>query len=163
MNWRFDNNIIEFATIGVSFIRIKYWITFICFFVQRWLVFLLRLFSWNDYKKKKQLNKPVYDASFLFFLAMLKITPVLILKPIYIGSVLYEMPFPVNYWKRISYGCRWVINLIKKKQRVISVETVVEALSNSLWDDGVSMEKKDDVYSLAVLNRHLLRNRVMRR
>jgi len=94
---------------------------------------------------------------------MLKITPVLMLKPIYIGSVAYEMPFPLDFWKRISFGCRWVINLLKKKQRVISVKTVVDSLSSSIWDSGLSMEKKGEVYDLALLNRYLLRNKVMRR
>jgi hypothetical protein len=42
-------------------------------------------------------DKPVFDPSFIFFLALLKITPILVLKPLPLGSVNYEMPFPITY------------------------------------------------------------------
>jgi len=43
---------------------------------------------------------------FSFFLALLNITPVLIVKAVAIGSVNYDMPFPIDYWRRISYASR---------------------------------------------------------
>jgi len=53
--------------------------------------------------------------------------------------------------------------LIKKRSRVISVESVVSALIGSLYEDGISMQHKIEVYYLAGLNRHLLKHKVMRR
>jgi len=52
---------------------------------------------------------------------------------------------------------------LKKKQRVITTSSVVSALASSLWDDGLSIDKKDEVYFYASLNRHLLKHKVMRR
>jgi len=41
-----------------------------------------------------------FDPSFLFLIAMLKITPLLILKSVKIGGAIYNIPFPLNYWKK---------------------------------------------------------------
>jgi len=98
----------DLGDLDISSIRIRFWLTFFSFYLQRWLFFLFKFFENFSYKKKSFIAKQTFDASFIFFLAMLKITPILILKPIYIGSVCYDMPFPLNYWKRISFGCRWV-------------------------------------------------------
>jgi len=163
IEWRDSHDKIPFQELAISDIRFKFWISFFSFYIQRWILYLLRNFTRTSYKETKERTKHFYDASFLFFLALLKITPIFMLKPIYIGGVDYEMPFPLSFWKRISFGCRWVINLLKKKQRVISVKTVVDSLSSSIWDSGLSMEKKGEVYDLALLNRYLLRNKVMRR
>src|SRR5277367_6232806 len=38
-----------------------------------------------------------FDPSFLFLIAMLKITPLLILKSVKIGGANYNIPFPLNY------------------------------------------------------------------
>jgi hypothetical protein len=57
-----------------------------------------RVYKQKLFKVKQDLiNTFSFDPSFLFFLAMLKITPILVLKPITMGSVVYEMPFPLNY------------------------------------------------------------------
>jgi len=55
-----------------------------------------------------------------------------------------------------------VIKLLKDAHRVITVKTVVDALVLSLIDDGISMEKKYEVYDIAELNSHLIRNRVFK-
>jgi len=65
--------------------------------VQRLFYTLSRVFQEIFYKKSLLENKQVFDPSLLFFLAILKITPLLILKPRHLGSVSYDMPFPIGY------------------------------------------------------------------
>lgn len=125
----------------------------------------LKLRAFTFFAKVKKGLKIIedFDPSFLFLIAMLKITPSLILKPLRIGGAVYEVPFPITYWKKIIYSCRWVIKLLKDANRVISVNSIVDALSSSLLDEGLSMEKKFTVYDLAALNRHLIKNKIFRK
>lgn len=125
----------------------------------------LKLRAFSFFSKVKQGLKVVedFDPSFLFLLSMLKITPSLMLKPLRIGGAVYEIPFPITYWKKIIFSCRWVIKLLKDINRVVSVNSIVDALSTSLVDQGLSMEKKFSVYELAALNRHLIRNKIFRK
>lgn len=104
-----------------------------------------------------------FDPSFLFLISMLKITPLLILKPVKIGGATYAVPFPINYWKKISYGCRWVIKLLKDNQRVFSVNSIVDSLVSSFYNEGFSINKKKDVYHTAELNRHLIKNKIFKK
>lgn len=53
--------------------------------------------------------------------------------------------------------------MLKKKNRVIAVESVVASIMGTLFDEGQSIEKKNDVYALVSLNRHLIRHKIMRR
>lgn len=160
--WFLANDSLGLVDLGI-FRRLLNWNSFFSFFLYEWLLEVKNFKNLLIKQDSFVEDIPVYDPSFVFFLALLKITPVLVLKPIPMGSVNYDMPFPITYWRRISYATRWIINLLKKKSRVVSVEGVVSAILNTLFDEGLSIEKKDEVYSLVSLNRHLLRHRVMRR
>jgi len=95
--WRHSSNERTLLSLDVCGVRFKYWVTFVSFFVQRWLALLLLNYGRSLLRNKLFKVQRVFDASFLFFLAMLKISPVLILKPMHFGSVVYEMPFPLSY------------------------------------------------------------------
>lgn len=160
--WRVGKQENSLVNLGI-FRRFKYWHSFYSFFLIQWLYNVnklqIELFQQDAFLK----DKTVFDPSFVFFLALLKLTPILVLKPLPLGSVNYDMPFPLNYWRRISFASRWIINLLKKKSRVISVEGVVSSIIGTLFDEGFSIEKKNEVYSLVTLNRHLIRHKIMRR
>lgn len=143
--------------------RIFFWNNFFSFFLIQWIFQAKKLKIEFFQQDSIMTDKPVFDPSFIFFLALLKITPILVLKPLPLGSVNYEMPFPITYWKRISFSSRWIINLLKKKDRVISLESVVSSIIGTLFEEGHSIEKKNEVYALVSLNRHLLRHKIMRR
>lgn len=86
----------------------------------------LRAFTFFIKIKKELKQKEKYDPAFLFFLSILQITPSLYIKPFKIGGNLFEIPYPLDYWKKISYGCRWVIKLLKDKNRVYSVRILLK-------------------------------------
>jgi len=62
----------------------------------------LKLRAFNFFIKVKHGIKlqEKFDPAFLFLIAMLKITPLLILKSVKIGGAMYNIPFPLNYWKK---------------------------------------------------------------
>jgi len=57
-------------------------------------------------------------------------------------------------------ACRWVIKLLKKQGRIFTVDRIVDSLVLSFIDEGLSMEKKWEVYFTALTNRHLLKNKI---
>ena len=113
--------------------------------------------------KKKLKENQKFDPSFVFLICLLKITPAIMLKPIKIGGTDYLIPTSITYWKKITYGCRWVIKLLKETNRVLHVDTAVKALLSSLFGYGLSFEKKKKVYMTAILNKHLLKNKMAKR
>jgi len=73
---------------------------FLFFHVLMFRGFKLKAFSFFVKIKKGLKIKEDYDPSFIFLLAILKITPSLFLKPFKVGGSSYEIPFPLDYWKK---------------------------------------------------------------
>jgi len=115
-------------------------------------------------KVKKGLKKfENFDPAFIFFLSMLQITPVLFIKQFKSGGSSFDIPSFLHFWKKISYACKWSLHLIKKKEGSLKVNSVVNNLVSSLINEGISMQKKFDVYSIAAKNNHLLKNKVFQK
>jgi len=104
-----------------------------------------------------------FDPSFVFLVCMLRITPCLMLKAIRVGGSNYLVPFPISYWKKIMFGCRWVIKVLKEQYRALNSKFAAKTLISSLYGLGLSFEKKKSVYFTAKVNRHLLKNRAFKK
>jgi hypothetical protein len=52
---------------------------------------------------------------------------------------------------------------LKDNQRVITVDTVVECLALALQGEGLSMKKKNAVYSTAAAHGYLIRTKAFRK
>jgi len=121
----------------------------------------LKLRAFNYFCKIKYFIKQLefYDPSFVFLLCMLSITPSLFLRSANSFGSSNQIPFPLDYWKKISFGCRWVIKLLKDTNRVITVKSVVDLLVSSLYNKGLAIKKKQEVYKIAALNSYLLKTK----
>ena len=102
-------------------------------------------------------SKELYDPYILFLVAMMKITPDIIFLSVKLGGSSQGVPMPINEKKRIVFGVKWVLKLLKDKYNVINVPSVVDVLISTIYDKGISLEKKRSVYKLGSLNRHLLK------
>jgi ribosomal protein S7 len=67
----------------------------------------LKLRAFNFFLKiKKELKvREDFDPSFVFLISMINITPSLMIKHVERRGVLYKIPFPVLYWKKIILSC----------------------------------------------------------
>jgi len=67
----------------------------------------LKLRAFNFFLKiKKELKvREDFDPSFVFLISMINITPSLMIKHVERRGVLYKIPFPVSYWKKIILSC----------------------------------------------------------
>jgi hypothetical protein len=52
--------------------------------------------------------------------------------------------------------------LVKANNRVIAVKPIVDTLHLAMFNDGLSMSRKLEVYEIAAANAYLLRNRVFK-
>lgn len=123
----------------------------------------LRAFNFFSNVKKGLKLSEDFDPSFVFLIALLKITPSILLKPLKVSGGSYGVPFPIDYWKKIVFGCKWVIKLLKDNYRVVTVTSIVDSLVLAIVDEGLSIEKKEEVYKTASLNRHLLKHKIFKR
>jgi len=53
-------------------------------------------------------------------------------------------------------GVKFLLKLLKDKNHVLSIETVVNLLVSSIYGKGLSIEKKLAINKVGSLNRHLL-------
>lgn len=106
------------------------------------------------YQLKRNL---LIDPNLLFYAAMLKITPYILLTRKKIGSTIYGVPVYIGFNKQLIFAVKWVVKLLRDKYRRLIVNEVSNSLLGALFNKGLSFEQKKSVYKVAEENRHLLR------
>lgn len=101
--------------------------------------------------------REAYDPYLLIFIALLKISPNVILFPIKKSGVVQGAPFPISRRKQITFALKWVVKLLKDNHRVVSVPRVVDLLENTLYDRGDALGKKTAIHARALANKHLVK------
>jgi len=109
-----------------------------------------------DLKYELKIREGV-EPFWVFLVALMKISPEVLLFPKKRGGGLQWLPLPISEKKQYTFSIKWVIKLLKDKFRVIKMSTLVELLINSVYGKGLAIEKKNSVYAIADLNRHLVR------
>lgn len=109
-------------------------------------------------KIKKGLKlKEDFDPFLVFLIAMLKISPQIILLPLKLSGVVYGVPFPMGHKKQVTFAIRWVIKLLRDNHRVFKTSTIVDLLISSIYNKGPAIQKKMDIYDVSLKNRHLIK------
>jgi len=119
-----------------------------------------KLRAFNFFLKLKlnlKLNSNL-DPYLIFLIAMLKITPKVVLKSRWIGGKPKGVPFPLNERKQVMFANKWIIKLLKDKEGSLSVLSLSDLLLWTLEGRGESFRKKEAVHKLAIENRYLLKN-----
>lgn len=99
--------------------------------------------------KERLKTRERFDPSIVFFIAMLKITPNIMLFPVKRSGVLEAAPFPISRRKQISFAVKWVIKLLKDSHRVVTVSRIVDLLISTIYDKGPAIRRKYDLYKRA--------------
>lgn len=107
---------------------------------------------------KFQLKKRLHiDPNFILHASLLKITPHMFLIPKKMGSSVYGVPVSISFRKQLTFSVKWVVKLLRDKFRRLIVNHVADCLVGSLFNKGLSFERKSLLYKTADENRHLLR------
>jgi len=117
-----------------------------------------KLVAFNNFIKIKQglKKKEFLDPYKLFLVAMMMITPNIYLLPLKLGGRAVGVPLPITEKKKVTMGVKFLLKLLKDKNHVLSIETVVNLLVSSIYGKGLSIEKKLAINKVGSLNRHLL-------
>jgi hypothetical protein len=86
----------------------------------------------------------------------MRITPDLILFPKKLGGKIHYMPMPIIESKQYIFAIRWVIKVIRDKDKFITLSNITESLVEAIYKRGVSYEFKLSQYKQGMDNRHLL-------
>lgn len=87
----------------------------------------------------------------------MKITPEVLLFPIKRGGGIQLVPLPITERKQYTFGVKWVIKLLRDKNRIVTISSLSDALIMAVYNKGVSIEKRDSVNTIANMNRHMAR------
>lgn len=117
----------------------------------------MQAFAWFLDIKQGLKDKESFDPYFVFLIAMLKITPNLIFSILKLGGASYHAPLPISEHKRIVFGVKWTLKLLKDKYKNLTIPLIVDTLISSLYNKGISFEKKCLMHKLGSRNRHLLK------
>ena len=118
-----------------------------------------KLLAYNMFLNiKYQLKiKEKFDPYFVFLIAMMKISPSVLLIPLKRSGVIQGVPFPITDRKKVTFAIKWVIKLLKDSKKVVTVARIVELLVSSIYGRGATIKKKRMYYFKGINNRGLLK------
>ena len=97
-----------------------------------------------------------FDVYYTFLVAMLQITPSLLIIQRRMGASYKGVPFPLSPRKRITFAVKWVTKFLKDKNGSVSRKAAVDLLHNSLYNKGEAVERKRFFHRTALANRFLI-------
>lgn len=118
-----------------------------------------KLIAFDKFLKVKFIlkNHENFDSYILFLVSMMKVTPNVILLNIKLGGASYGVPMPIDEHKRIVFGVKWVLKVIKDKKLPLTSRNIADVLISNIYNKGLALEKKHSTYKISSLNRHLLK------
>jgi len=96
------------------------------------------------------------DPNFILLVSLYKITPEIIIFPFHKGRFVNKVAMPITLKKQITFACKWIIKSLKDKYRIINLRQIVELLINSVYNSGIAIEKKKNVYTESIKNKQFL-------
>jgi len=106
----------------------------------------------NGLKRKEN-----FDPFLVFLVAMMKITPSLVLLPIRKSGALHGVPFPISQRKQITFAVKWSIKLLRDKYRIFKVSTIVDLLASAIYNKGLAAQRKKETHKMSIKTRHLIK------
>lgn len=97
-----------------------------------------------------------FDVYYTFLVAMLQITPSLLIIQRRMGASYKGVAFPLRAGKKITFAVKWVVKLLKDKHGAIGLKALVDLLHNSLYNKGEAFERKRFFHRTALANRFLI-------
>lgn len=118
-----------------------------------------KLWAFNFFLKiKTQLKLKEYiEPNYLFFLSLIKISPNVLIFPYKIGGKLQGVPLPISWYKKLIFGTKWVIKLLKDKYKKINLFNIIEIIISAIYNKGLSIKKRKLYSSLGNANKSLIK------
>lgn len=96
------------------------------------------------------------DSFWVFLVAVMQITPDMLLFPKKMGGAIHYVPMPIGERKQYTFAIKWIIKLLRDKNN-LTLDEVASTLVNAIYQEGLSYNFKLDYYNRGMANRHLIR------
>lgn len=97
-----------------------------------------------------------FDVYYTFLVAMLQITPSLLIIQRRMGASYKGVAFPLSARKKVTFAIKWVTKFLKDKHGSVTNKALVDLLHNSLYHKGEAIERKRFFHRTALANRFLI-------
>ena len=122
-----------------------------------------KIFAFNRFLSIKEglKLKENEDPYLIFLVSMMKVSPLIRLKSTFGRGGRLSIPLPISDKKRIVFGVKWILKLLKYKNKSssIKVSQIVDLLVSSIYGEGISIDKKETLHATGDLNRAELLNK----
>jgi small subunit ribosomal protein S7 len=95
-------------------------------------------------------KKPPLD---VFEQAVKNVTPLLEVRPRWVGGATYQIPMEVRPERRMSLAIRWLLQSARQRPGKSMAERLASELMDAAAGQGSSIKKKDDTHRMAEANR----------
>jgi ribosomal protein S7 len=94
----------------------------------------------------------------VFFLSLMRLRPLVLLKPLKMGAITYKVAAPISQHRKRLFAVKALLDSSKNKKNIINPQKVAELLLATYFSKkNVALEKKAIVYSEAIENRLFIR------
>jgi ribosomal protein S7 len=118
-----------------------------------------KLWAFNFFSKIKYNLKKNNDLEpfFIFFICMLKISPVLLLFPFKLTSIAQQVAMPISFKKQITFSIKWILKLLKNNKQKITINEIIKVFLNTIENQGLALKKKEEINIEAERNHYLIK------
>jgi len=89
----------------------------------------------------------------IFETAISNVAPSLEVKTKRVGGANYQIPVPVDEYRKITLAMRWILNAVRSKKGQITAQKLADELLAASRNEGAAIKKKLDTHKMAEANR----------
>lgn len=117
-----------------------------------------KLWAFNFFLRLKYLLKvgEGVDPYWVFLVAVMQLTPDMLLFPKKLGGTLQYVPMPIGERKQYTFTIKWIIKFLRDSKQ-FELDTLCNLLIEAIYEDGDLYEYKLNYYERGMANRHLIR------
>lgn len=118
-----------------------------------------KLTAVNNFLLLKQRLKltEAFEPSICFIVAMFYTAPTVFMIPARLGKFVHKIPFPISLRKKIIFSVKWSVKLLRDSKGSFRINECADHLLSSIYGEGLVFDKKRELYSESLMNRHLVR------
>lgn len=137
----------------------QWWFNFHNLFFQSLIFRGRKIFAFNFLVKVKEHLKEMeqFDANFVLLIAFMRITPSIMLLALKKGGLVHGVASFITELKKLIYTIRWVVKLLKDKDRIVTVKSVVDLLVSAIYNSGPAIIHKKEIYARSLASRHFIK------
>lgn len=96
------------------------------------------------------------DPFWVFLIAVMQLTPDMLLFPRKMGGMIQFIPMPISERKQYTFAIKWIVKFLRDKNK-FNIDDLAKILIEAIYETGEAYQIKVDYYAKGMANRHLIR------